>query len=448
MKYKRLSTLLLALVFLFSIAAQAAPVEEPEEALTINAKAAFLGEVTTGQVLFEFHADDKLYPASTTKLMTALIAWEHCSQDDMIPVSESAVAGLPERGSSVFLQVGEQMNFMDMLRYLLIASGNDAANALAEFVAGSEEQFAELMNQKAAQLGCENTHFSNPHGLHEEDHYTSARDLYKIAQAVMAIPELREIVGTSQVKLQPTNMHPNESTVTTTNHLISKLKDTRYFDKNATGIKTGTTTPAGFCLVGGEQNGELEYISVVLGGVKDPDTGDIGCYTETLKLFRYARQQYSLETLSAKDSPVQEVDVRFAAGKEHTKLVAAEDTVALLSKDLDLTKLTYEVDAPSTLDAPIEKGQIVGKAKLLIDGVEYGQVELAASEDIVRSDVLYVVYQVQQFFSGTVFKVILLAVLAVAVLLILIAANRRRMRRRRRARRRQYPQNYQNTKRK
>lgn len=442
MKTKRLTALLLALFLLFSVAAQAAPEEEPPEELTVNAKAAFLAETTTGQILFEYHADDKLYPASTTKMMTALVAWEHCAQEDMIPVSETAVEGLAERGSSVFLQVGEQMNFMDMLRYLLIGSGNDAANALAEYVAGSGEAFAELMNQKAAQLGCENTHFSNPHGLHEEDHYTSARDLYKIGKALIDVPELREIVSTSQVKLQPTNMHPNESTITTTNHLISRLKDTRYFDKNAFGIKTGTTTPAGFCLVGGETNGDLEYISVILGGEKDPDTGDIGCYTETLKLFRYARQNYSLEVLSAKDSPVQEVDVRFAAGKEHTKLAAAQDTTALVAKDLDLTQLTYEVDAPSSIDAPVEKGQKIGSARLMIDGVEYGQVDLVASESIPRSDALYVVHQIQEFFSGTVFKVILAALLAFVFLLILIASNRRRLRRKRRARRRQYPQDY------
>ena len=336
---------------------------------------------------------------------------------------------------------------MDMLRYLLIGSGNDAANALAEYVAGSNEAFAELMNQKAAQLGCENTHFSNPHGLHEEDHYTSARDLYKIGKALIDIPELREIVSTSQVKLQPTNMHPNESTITTTNHLISRLKDTRYFDKNAFGVKTGTTTPAGFCLVGGETNGDLEYISVILGGEKDQTTGDIGCYTETLKLFRYARQNYSLEVLSAKDSPVQEVGVRFAAGKEHTKLAAAQDTTALVSKDLDLSQLTYEVEAPSAVDAPVEKGQKIGSARLLIDGVEYGQVDLVASESIPRSDALYVVHQIQEFFSGTIFKIILAALLALAFLLILMASNRRRVRRRRRARRRQYPQDYHNNRR-
>ena len=243
MKPKQLTALFLALIMIFAVSAQAAPVtEEPD--LTINAKAAFLVEITTGQVLYEYHADDKLYPASTTKLMTALVAWEHCSPGDMISVSFQAVDGLAEQGSSVFLKNGEQMEFMDMLHYLLIASGNDAANALAEHISSSNSAFADLMNEKAEELGCQNTHFANPSGLHDENHYTSARDLGIIAQAAMKIPELREIVGKTQYKLQPTNMHENETTITTTNHLISRLKDGRYFYKGAYGIKTGTTTPA------------------------------------------------------------------------------------------------------------------------------------------------------------------------------------------------------------
>ena len=362
MKPKQLTALFLALIMIFAVSAQAAPVtEEPD--LTINAKAAFLVETTTGQVLYEYHADDKLYPASTTKLMTALVAWEHCSPGDMISVSQQAVDGLAEQGSSVFLKAGEQMEFMDMLHYLLIASGNDAANALAEHISSSNSAFAELMNEKAEELGCQNTHFANPSGLHDENHYTSARDLGIIAQAAMKIPELREIVGKTQYKLQPTNMHENETTITTTNRLISRLKDGRYFYKGAYGIKTGTTTPAGYCLIGGAQSGELDYITVVLGGEKDPETGDIGCYTETIKLLDYAKKNFSLQTITSADTPIQEVPVRFAAGKEHTKLVAAADSELLLHNDTDLSQVTYEVDAVSTADAPIKKGEKLGTAK-------------------------------------------------------------------------------------
>lgn len=433
MKPKQLTALFLALIMIFAVSAQAAPVtEEPD--LTINAKAAFLVETTTGQVLYEYHADDKLYPASTTKLMTALVAWEHCSPGDMISVSQQAVDGLAEQGSSVFLKAGEQMEFMDMLHYLLIASGNDAANALAEHISSSNSAFAELMNEKAEELGCQNTHFANPSGLHDENHYTSARDLGIIAQAAMKIPELREIVGKTQYKLQPTNMHENETTITTTNHLISRLKDGRYFYKGAYGIKTGTTTPAGYCLIGGAQSGELDYITVVLGGEKDPETGDIGCYTETIKLLDYAKKNFSLQTITSADTPIQEVPVRFAAGKEHTKLVAAADSELLLHNDTDLSQVTYEVDAVSTADAPIKKGEKLGTAKVFIGDTEYGTIDLVASEDIERSDVLYALFQVQEFFKSPLFRIILVVLILLILLLVFVSTKRRRARRRRRAR--------------
>lgn len=441
MKSKRLLAFLLALTLIFATSAFAAPVENSDSSgLTINAKAAFIGETTTGQILYEYHADDRLYPASTTKIMTALVAWEHCSPEDVITVSQSAVEGLAEQGSNVFLKAGEEMNFMDMLRYLLIPSGNDAANALAEHISGSQAAFAELMNEKAAELGCTNTHFTNPNGLHDENHYTSARDLYIIAQAAMKVPALREIVATPQVKLAPTNMHPQETTITTTNHLISRLKDSRYYYKGAFGIKTGTTTPAGYCLIGGATSGDLEYISVVLGGSKDKETGDISCYTETIKLFGYAKTNYSLEVLVAKDSPVQELPVRFAAGKEHTKLVPSEDFIRLLPADVNLDDLAFEVNTGESVDAPVNKGDKLGTAKVSIGDTEYGTIDLVASESIERSDVLYALYKVQTFFKGTIFKIVLAALLALVILLIILSSIRRSNRRRRRARRR-YPQN-------
>lgn len=442
MKSKRLLALLLAFTLLFTTAAFAAPVEEGDSTgLEINAKAAFICEITTGQPLYEYHADDRLYPASTTKIMTALVAWENCPIEDTINVSQSAVEGLAEQGSSVFLKAGEEMNFMDMLRYLLIASGNDAANALAEHISGSQSAFAELMNEKAAKLGCTNTHFTNPNGLHDENHYTSARDLYLIAQAAMKVPELREIVSTPQTKLAPTNMHPQETTITTTNHLISRLKDSRYYYKGAFGVKTGTTTPAGYCLIGGATSGDLEYISVVLGGNKDKDTGDISCYTETIKLFNYAKKNYSLQVLVAKDSPVQELPVRFAAGKEHTKLVPSEDCLRLLPSDIDLSQVEFDVSTAAEVDAPVKKGDKLGTARLSIGETEYGTIDLVASETIERSDVLYALYKVQSFFKGTIFKIILGALLALIVMLIILSSIRRRNRRRRRAARRRYPQN-------
>jgi D-alanyl-D-alanine carboxypeptidase (penicillin-binding protein 5/6) len=152
---------------------------------TLAAKGAIVGEMTTNEIVFEQNADERLYPASTTKIMTAILALEYGNLNDTVTVSGNAVKSLENSGSSVMLKEGEQMNMLNMITYLLVASGNDAANALAEHISGSIPAFVELMNNKAKELGCTNTNFVNAHGLHDENHYTTARDLLKIAQYAM-----------------------------------------------------------------------------------------------------------------------------------------------------------------------------------------------------------------------------------------------------------------------
>ena len=211
----------------------------------VAAKGAILYELSTDTVLLEQDADMKLYPASTTKLMTALVAMEYGNPQDVVTVTRDAVDGLYEQGSASYLLVGEEISFMDLMRYLLIGSGNDAANALAIHVSGSVENFVELMNNTARELGCTNTHFVNPHGLHDEDHYTTARDLLKISLAAMKNETIAQLVAETEVVLPVTNKHDHTTTKYTTNHLISKKSTREYFYEGAIGIKTGYTTPAG-----------------------------------------------------------------------------------------------------------------------------------------------------------------------------------------------------------
>ena len=249
--------------------------EEP----TINAKAAIIGETKTDTVVYEHNADDMLYPASTTKIMTAILALEYGNMSDTVTVSDNAIDLLKDSGGSIMLKKGEQMNFRDMVIYLLVSSGNDAANVLAEHISGSIPAFVELMNAKAQELGCTNTHFANPHGLHADNHYTTARDLLKIAEYAMQNEDFAQIVMIDKTVLPATNMH-SEQTISNTNHLISLWHSRDYFYEGAIGIKTGSTTPAGYCLVSGVNSGDLTYITVVLGAEKAED-GTIGSFTET-----------------------------------------------------------------------------------------------------------------------------------------------------------------------
>ena len=192
---KKIICLLLTAVLLATPALAAAAPEHP-----VAAKGAILYELNTDTVLLEQDADARLYPASTTKLMTALLAMEYGNPEDIITVPAEAVDGLFELGSASYLLAGEEISFMDLMEYMLIASGNDAANAMAIHISGSISAFADLMNNRA--------HFVNPHGLHDEQHYTSARDLLRIAKAAMQNPTIAEIVAKDEVVLPITNKHP------------------------------------------------------------------------------------------------------------------------------------------------------------------------------------------------------------------------------------------------
>ena len=215
--FKKIFCLVLAAV-LCCTPALAAPAPEHH----VEAKAAILYELNTDTILLEQDADMRLFPASTTKMMTALVALEYGNPEDVVTVTSEAVDGLFELGSASYLLNGEEIAFMDLMRYLLIGSGNDAANALAIHVSGSIEGFVNLMNNKARELGCTNTNFMNPHGLHNEEHYTSARDLLIIAKAAMENETIAQLVAEDEVVLPVTNKHDRTTTKFTTNHLLSK----------------------------------------------------------------------------------------------------------------------------------------------------------------------------------------------------------------------------------
>lgn len=434
MNLKKPLALLCAIAIIFAMPIYAAP-SQPLPELDINAKGAIIGELTNDTILYEKSADERLFPASTTKLMTALVAIEHLKEDEIVTVAESHVEGLVEQGSNVFLIAGEQLNAMDMLRYLVIPSGNDAANALADHISGSTSEFVKLMNEKATELGCTNTNFTNPNGLHDENHYTSARDLYIIAKAAMKNPVLREMVAMPQFKLPPTNMHPEETTITSTNLLLSRIKDARYYTKDAFGIKTGTTTPAGFCLIGGFESGDLQYVTVVLGGSKDKETGDIGAYTETIKMFNYAKANFTSQTLVTKGAPIKDVAVRFSSGNDNLVLVPNKDFIKLTQKNVDISKVTFYTSIQEPLDAPIAKGDILGSATVEIDGKTYGDIELVAATAVERSTFKFILHGISSFFKSTAFKIILAALLALIILLVFVKATNKRKRRRSRYRR-------------
>ena len=424
---KKIICLLFAAVLLATPALAATAPEHP-----VAAKGAILYELNTDTVLLEQDADARLYPASTTKLMTALVAMEYGNPEDIITVPAAAVDGLFELGSASYLLAGEEISFMDLMEYMLIASGNDAANAMAIHISGSISAFAELMNNRAQELGCTNTHFVNPHGLHDEEHYTSARDLLRIAKAAMQNPTIAEIVGKDEVVLPITNKHPQTTTKYTTNYLISRKSTRDYYYEGAIGIKTGTTTPAGLCLVGACVKGDYTYYTVVLGAEKG-ENGERNQFIETAKLFDYGAENFSQQVMLSSSEPIAEVPVRLSNEKDSIVVTPSENITAMLPNAFETADLTMRYTVEESVAAPVQAGDVLGKLTVSYEGKTW-QLDLVASSDAARSTVLYILDRITGFFASTAFKIIVAAIVALIVILVVyvILVNRRRAKRRRR----------------
>lgn len=424
---KKIICLLFAAVLLATPALAATAPEHP-----VAAKGAILYELNTDTVLLEQDADARLYPASTTKLMTALVAMEYGNPEDIVTVPAAAVDGLFELGSASYLLAGEEISFMDLMEYMLIASGNDAANAMAIHISGSISAFADLMNNRAQELGCTNTHFVNPHGLHDEEHYTSARDLLRIAKAAMENPTIAEIVAKDEVVLPITNKHPQTTTKYTTNYLISRKSTREYYYEGAIGIKTGTTTPAGLCLVAACVKGDYTYYTVVLGAEKG-ENGERNQFIETAKLFDYGAENFSQQVMLSSSEPIAEVPVRLSNEKDSVVVTPSENITAMLPNAFETSDLTMKYTVEESVAAPVQAGDVLGKLTVSYEGKTW-QLDLVASSDAARSTVLYILDRITGFFASTAFKIIVASIVALIVILVVyvILVNRRRAKRRRR----------------
>ena len=230
----------------------------------LDATAALLVSPESDMVLYEKNADEKRYPASTTKIMTALLTLENVSDLSAVVTAEASdFENVTADSSNAGIKLGEQVTVKDLLYALMLPSANEAAYMLARHVSGSWEQFVDMMNERAAELGCTGTHFCNPCGLHEDDHYTTAHDLYRIAKQAMKDATFRDIVSTVQHRMAKTNLHEERIILTTNQLIFSSFQPWSY--ANCLGIKTGHTSQAGNCFVGYAEYGDAKLFSVVLG---------------------------------------------------------------------------------------------------------------------------------------------------------------------------------------
>ena len=422
--FRRLGAFCLCLCTLLPFAAA---LDDPN----IRAKSSILADPETGQAFYERAADERAFPASTTKIMTALLVLKYCELDETETCLEEDMDLEP--GSTLAgIKVGETLTIHDLLYCLLLPSGNEAANMLARHVAGSVDNFVWMMNQEAIVLGCTGTHFANPHGLHDENHYTTARDLYRIASEAMKDETFAEVVRTAIKTLQETNMQ-KERQVLSTNQLILRRADPWYY-KDCKGIKTGTTTPAGACLVSAaEKNGGM-LISVLLGCDKDDYTGGVRPnFTETKRLFEWGFSNFASQTLMEPDKTIATVDVALSTETDKLSVKTAEGLTAVVPIDLDVDDLTFTYDLPESVRAPISANEKIGSVIISYGNTVYGEIDLIALNSISMSNVLYYKDKLDNFFQSTLFRVtvfVLIVFFAFCVVLRMMFTRRRAARRR------------------
>lgn len=434
MKKYRFLALLLLLALLLPGSALA--LDDPG----VDATAALLVDADYNVVLYEFNAHEKRYPASITKVMTALLTLEavdrgELSLSDMITAPEGIHNGLAADGSTQNIKSGEVMSLKDLLYCVLLPSANEACNVLAYAVAGGVDEFVALMNQRAAELGMTGTHFANTHGLHDDNHYTTAWDIWLMAHEAMKNETFREIVSTKEYYVPATNIS-DQRHFYNTNALLTALKYSGYVYQPAIGIKTGSTGEAGLCLVSAaEQDGRTLYC-VVLGAelAHQPDNSYKRMnFVESSRLLKWGFDNFSYRTILESSDPVAQIEVTLS-DTDHV-LVRPEGTLsALLPNDLDLSEFTQTVtlDAES-VEAPVTEGQVLGKITLSYDGEEYGTLDLVALNDVARSELLYRIDRVEKFFANPWVKVAAVA-LILFILVLIIACSIHRKRRRRRTR--------------
>lgn len=333
------------------------------EQVTTSAVSCVIIDAASGRVLLEHNAHQALPMASTTKVMTALLAIERGNLDDEVTCSRNAF-GVP--GTSIYLSEGETLTLEQMLYGLMMASGNDAATAIAEYIGGTVQDFCALMTERARELGCESTVFLTPHGLPCEGHYTTAWDLATIAREAMTHPVFRQIVSTSRAKI-PWEGREYDRVLNNKNKLLTTYE-------GATGIKTGYTRAAGRCLVFGAERDGLEIIGVVL-----------NCYDwfqEAARLMDMAFAHYEMQSMLASGVPLRTVAVNGGLMDAVTVCPTAELKAAVPQNTLP----SVEVELPEQVQAPVFRGDVVGEARMVLGGEVLASVPLVAAETVLLDD--------------------------------------------------------------
>ncbi len=336
-----------------------------EEKLVKTAKAAIIYERNSGTMLYAHNPDGKIYPTSMVKIMTTLVALENGNLEDMVTVTRSVLNQVPIGILGADLKAGEEISLKDLLYSTMVASATDASVVAAVHVGGSIEGFLQMMNDKAIQLGCQNTHYGNVHGLHDAETYTTARDIARITEAALENEIFRQMFCAGEYTLAATNKH-EARTITTTNNMMNS-KNSKYYDKRVTGGKTGATDEGGRCLTLTAERDGMEILCVLMGAqptvASNGSLSAYGSFEESKVLIDYAFDNFEFRQVFFDGQSLAQYPVE--NGTSHVVTQATTSVSTVLPKEVDETQLKWVYEKQnSTLTAPVEKGQKLGVAQV------------------------------------------------------------------------------------
>jgi len=349
----------------------------------ITAPNLILAETNTGRILYERNADEKIYPASLTKLMTAILVVENCELDEIVTVSENAVFSVPVDYVNANLQVGEELTVEDLLYVMLIPSANDAANALAEHVGGNIESFSTMMNTRAKELGCSGSNFTNPSGLHQEEHYTTTRDLLLISQKAIENDLIKKILKTTTYTLPSTNKYTKVARKFTTTNYMIRPSLTKFYCDYCIGAKTGYTGEAKNCVVEFAEKDGVELIAIVMGEnarVKGQK------FLDAKIMFEHVFNNYETHQIAKKSELYKTINISNGTKETRSLDILYKDNVDILKEKDNNNKIEESIEYTNII-APIQKGDIVGKITYFYEGISY-ETELIADSNVEESKTL------------------------------------------------------------
>ncbi len=357
------------------------------ERKTENGSAVFLYETQSQTVLYQWESDKQVYPASLVKIMTALLVLENGTLTDTVVVTQSALDTVSYDAISVDLQAGEKISVEDLMYCLLVYSANDAAAVLAEYIAGSQSVFVAMMNDRAAELGCTGTVFINPHGLHEEEQVTTARDVAKVLNTALEHEAFRTFFGTVNYQVPATNLH-KERRLSSNNYLMNTDAVAIYFDSRVTGGRTGITTEGYRNIATLSQSGNMEVICIVMEAASTlSDSGRTevyGGFPETISFLEQAYTGYARRQIIYPNQTLQQYAV--PNGDNDLFVTSYEGFSTVLPSDMTLDKLSFTYQESSgTVQAPIAKGENIGALQVWYGDLCIAQTEVYAMNDVAVS---------------------------------------------------------------